>query len=76
MLAKKRRVKFVTFLDLKDKREQSSYFFGILIVLSYILVILTFPLSLCVCLKVGLWRQCFISRLAFSPRWCKNMNEQ
>ncbi|CAF1187506.1 unnamed protein product [Adineta steineri] len=38
--------------DLKSKTEQSGYFFGILIVLSYILVIVTFPLSLCFCLKV------------------------
>ena len=38
--------------DLKDKREQSGYCFGVLIVLSYFLVIITFPLSLCFCLKV------------------------
>ncbi|CAF4327700.1 unnamed protein product [Rotaria magnacalcarata] len=38
--------------DLKDKREQSGYCFGILIILSYLLVIVTFPLSLCFCLKV------------------------
>lgn len=38
--------------DLKDKREHPSYFFGALIVLSYFLVVLTFPLSLCFCLKV------------------------
>ncbi|CAF4477508.1 unnamed protein product, partial [Rotaria sp. Silwood2] len=38
--------------DLKDKREQSGYCFGVLIVLSYVLVIVTFPLSLCFCLKV------------------------
>ncbi|CAF1409504.1 unnamed protein product [Adineta steineri] len=38
--------------DLKDKREESGYCFGILIVLSYFLVVITFPLSLCVCLKV------------------------
>ncbi|CAF4273922.1 unnamed protein product [Rotaria sp. Silwood2] len=38
--------------DLKDSREQSGYFFGVLILLSYFLVIITFPLSLCFCLKV------------------------
>ncbi|CAF0757622.1 unnamed protein product [Adineta ricciae] len=38
--------------DLKDKAEQSGYFFSILIVLSYALVVITFPLSLCFCLKV------------------------
>ncbi len=41
-------------LDLKDKREQSGYCFGILIVLSYVLVVFTFPLSLCFCLKVSI----------------------
>lgn len=39
-------------LDLKDKREQSGYCFAVLIVLSYVLVVVTFPLSLCFCLKV------------------------
>ncbi|CAF1399263.1 unnamed protein product [Adineta ricciae] len=38
--------------DLKDKAEQSGYFFSVLIVLSYALVVITFPLSLCFCLKV------------------------
>ena len=38
--------------DLKDKREQPGYCFGVLIVLSYFLVVVTFPLSLCFCLKV------------------------
>jgi hypothetical protein len=51
-MIKKRQVKGVTFLDLREKREQSNYFFGILIVLSYILAVITFPLSLCFCLKV------------------------
>jgi len=41
-------------LDLKDKREQSGYCFAILIVLSYVLVVFTFPLSLCFCLKVSI----------------------
>lgn len=41
------------FKDLKEKREQAGYFFGILIVLSYFLVVVTFPLSLCFCLKVN-----------------------
>ncbi|CAF0797926.1 unnamed protein product [Rotaria sordida] len=40
------------FYDLKYTREQSGYCFGVLIVLSYFLVIVTFPLSLCFCLKV------------------------
>ena len=51
-MAKRRTVKSVTFLDLKEKREQSGYAFGVLIILSYVLVIVTFPLSLCFCLKV------------------------
>jgi hypothetical protein len=51
-MIKRRQVKCVSFLDLKDHREQSSYFFSILIVFSYILVVVTFPLSLCFCLKV------------------------
>ncbi|CAF0856289.1 unnamed protein product [Rotaria sordida] len=38
--------------DLQDKHEQSGYFFGILVLLSYFIVIITFPLSLCFCLKV------------------------
>ena len=42
----------IDFLELKEKQEQPTYFFGALIVLSYLLVILTFPLSLCFCLKV------------------------
>lgn len=49
---KRRTVKSVTFLDLKEKREQSGYAFDILIILSYVLVVVTFPLSLCFCLKV------------------------
>jgi type IV secretory pathway TrbL component len=54
-MIKRRQVKTVTFLDLKDKREQSNYFFGGLIILSYVLVIVTFPLSLCFCLKVRIF---------------------
>ncbi|CAF3881667.1 unnamed protein product [Rotaria magnacalcarata] len=38
--------------DLKDTREESSYIFSFLIILSYMLVVITFPLSLCFCLKV------------------------
>ncbi|CAF3399727.1 unnamed protein product [Rotaria socialis] len=38
--------------DLKDSREESGYIFCFLIILSYILVVITFPLSLCFCLKV------------------------
>ncbi|CAF1323824.1 unnamed protein product [Rotaria sp. Silwood1] len=38
--------------DLKDKREQSGYCFDVLVVLSYFLVVITFPLSLCFCIKV------------------------
>lgn len=45
---------FLSFaLDLKDKRERSGYCYGVLIVLSYLLIIVTFPFSLCFCLKVG-----------------------
>ena len=47
------RTGFDDILELKDKREHPSYFFGALIVLSYFLVVLTFPLSLCFCLKVS-----------------------
>ncbi|CAF0771074.1 unnamed protein product [Didymodactylos carnosus] len=38
--------------DLKDRREQSGYCFHVLIILSYVLVVITFPLSLCFCMKV------------------------
>lgn len=38
--------------DLKDKRERSGYCYGVLIILSYVLIIVTFPFSLCFCLKV------------------------
>jgi erythrocyte band 7 integral membrane protein len=49
------KIRLVFFLlDLKDKREQSGYCFAILIVLSYVLVVFTFPLSLCFCLKVSI----------------------
>ena len=41
-----------TYLDLQDKSERPGYCFGVLIVLSYVLAIITFPLSLCFCLKV------------------------
>ena len=51
-MTKKRTVKSVTFVELEEKREQTGYAFGILIILSYVLVIVTFPLSLCFCLKV------------------------
>lgn len=51
-MTRRRTGKSVTFVDLKDKREQSGYAFGVLIILSYVLVIVTFPLSLCFCLKV------------------------
>jgi hypothetical protein len=54
-MIKGRKGKSVSFLDLKDKGEQSGYFFGVLIVLSYVLVIVTFPLSLCFCLKVRMF---------------------
>lgn len=47
-----RHAKNVTFLDLKTKSEQYGYFFSVLIVLSYFLVVVTFPLSLCFCIKV------------------------
>jgi hypothetical protein len=78
-MIKRRRVKFVSFLDLKDKREPSGYFFGILIVLSYILVILTFPLSLCFCLKVRIFIYINKNEMNFffliNQRLYKNMNE-
>ncbi len=51
-MIKRRTIKSVIFLDLKDNREQSGYVFSALIILSYVLVVLTFPLSLCFCLKV------------------------
>lgn len=45
-------MKSVTFVELPEKREQTGYAFGVLVILSYVLVIVTFPLSLCFCLKV------------------------
>lgn len=52
----KRQIKSVSFLDLKDKQEQSGYLLGALVFLSYFLVIITFPLSLCFCLKVCIYK--------------------
>ncbi|CAF1638921.1 unnamed protein product, partial [Didymodactylos carnosus] len=37
---------------LKDRREQSGYCFHGLVILSYVLVVITFPLSLCFCMKI------------------------
>jgi len=54
-MTKERQAKSVSFLDLKDKGEETGYFFGVLIVLSYVLVVVTFPLSLCFCLKVRIF---------------------
>lgn len=65
MMRRQKETDLVDFLDLKDKHEQSTYFFGALIFLSYLLVILTFPLSLCFCLKVS-------ETISFSL--CENVN--
>jgi hypothetical protein len=77
-MIKKRHVKCVTFLDLKDKGEQSGYCFGVLIVLSYVLVVVTFPLSLCFCLKVSgliFFEQNEFCFYVINQRLYKNMNE-
>lgn len=72
MMRQPRRSGFDDFLDLKDKREQSTYFFGALIILSYLLVILTFPLSLCFCLKVSKTIRCLAFRFWFIDKEKKN----